>query len=250
MTRTMQFTVGLLSSASLLALGAAGASADHFDKLGRKHTNYGVAQYNVTNVSRSRRVGLTLMNPIHVTQLAAILMYQRPTRNRTTFCPAAAAPCTAAEFEAYLPEVFLGCLVVEMTPHSAVSLHDSTSTTWLDTSFTDAGAAWPGLPGTNRNSGINGMPRVAEVIWGPAEKVKVAGVRGLKRKADGLGGTTAGGHRTARSHTNLLHPGLFSLPSNDVVAGQREDAIECVCEGLADLFADRNTFEKFGISCP
>ena len=253
MTRTLQFTIGLLSGASLIALGAPSASADHFRKINPKHPNYGVSQLNVTNVSRQRPVCLVLNNPNHVTQLAAVLMYQRPTADRTSFCPATtSALCTAAaDFEEYLPEVFLGCLVVEMTPHSGVGLHDSSSTTWLDTSFSDPGAAWPGCPGNDRDGG-EGVPRYAEVLWGPKEKVtiEVDGVEVTRRLANGLGGIAIGSAKRNAQRNNLMHPSAFALPSNDVVAGQREDAIECVCAGLADLFASGDTFRPFGTDCP
>ena len=242
MTRTMQFTVGLLSGASLIALGAAGASADHFKRLSPKHTNYGVAQYNFAHVScNTCSTCVTLNNPVHVDQIAAVLMYTRPTVEFTTVC--LDPPCTVtADYDDYLTEVFLGCVVVEMTPNSDLGLKGTDSTDWPTEN-----EIWPGCPGFDLQSGTDGMPRTAEVIWAPAEKVTVAGLPSPRRRADGLGGILRGSaDERARAHS-LMHPGLFSLPPD---AGDAADAIECVCAGLGDLFADRDTFKPFGIDCP
>ena len=91
-------------------------------------------------------------------------------------------------------------------------------------------------------------PRYAEVIWAPEDKVRVRG-RGHRgtRLADGLGGRSQGAVNTTVHH--LAHPSLFSLPSNDVVPGQREDAVNCVCNNLVLLGLDSHTFKDFGIRC-
>ena len=258
MTRTMQFAVGLLSGASLIALSATVASADHYRKLSPKHTNYGVAQYNWTNVTTRTDVSVcvTLSNPVHDTQIAAVLMYQRPTEGFTTIC-ITDTDATAAPFcinEDYLAEVFLGCFVVELSPNAALSVPNTDTNDWPV-----AGEDWPGCPGFElhhgnssfaRDSGsanLRGVPRTAETIWAPAEKVKVVGLFGRHRRADGLGGNTKGNAGSAASVWDLGHPGLFSLPPD---AGDATAAIECVCGELGNLFADRDTFEKFGIDCP
>ena len=243
MTRTLQFTVGLLSGASLIALSAAGASADHFRKLSPKHANYGAAQYNWTNAVCDCSICIQLNAPNHVDQIAAVLMYTRPTGSFTSVC--LDPPCTtAADFEDFLPEVFLGCVVVEMTPNSSLSLGDS-STTSAALSAAVGGGRWPGCPGHDFNSGTNGVPRTAEVIWAPAEKVTVAGLPTPRRRADGLGGVAHGSSVFGAQFREVGHPGLFSLKS-----GSESDIIECVCAGLGDLFAQRDTFKPFGIDCP
>ena len=45
----------------------------------------------------------------------------------------------------------------------------------------------------------------------------------------------------------LAHPGLFSLPSNDVVPGQREAAIQCVLDDLVRFGLPLDLFSDFGI---
>ena len=245
MTRTLQFTIGLLSGASLVALGAAGASAGHFKKISPKHTNYGVSQYNWTNVLCSTSHCVNIANPNHVDQIAAVLMYQRPTGDKTTVCISSTSCGTTIDF---LPEVFLGCVVVELTAHGYLGLADSTTTS-AALSAAIGGDPWPGCPGERRDNG-NGVPRAAHVIWGPVEKVEVSNATGTRRLADGLGGHVVGSSDDVARGWGLLHPQTFALPDNDVVAGQKEAAIECVCAGLGDLFVSGDTFTPFGVICP
>lgn len=245
MTRAMKFALGLIFGAALVALGAADASADHFIRLSKKHIIFGYGQLNFTNIGRAdgRNEAFKLVNPIHVDQIAAVFVYQRPTLLYQTICVPEASggmdncPNFAGEPDdsgevPYEPEVFLGCLVKRLTPHGAIGIDSNNAPT--------------------RNDEVSiseeGVPRFLVTIWAPVDKVDVTGLTKPRRKADGLGGRTVGSGR--QTVHQVGHPGLFSLPSNDVVSGQREEAIDCVCERLAALSVSRNTFNPFGIACP
>ena len=71
------------------------------------------------------------------------------------------------------------------------------------------------------------------------------------RLRDGLGiNGTAAAQSDSATPLALLHPKLFSLPSDDDFAGQRQAAIDCICDGLDALAGVSNgVFEEFGIDC-
>ncbi len=193
-----------------------------FSRLSAAHTQYGVSQYNYGIVPREGGgpmgflpAPMKLMNPNSVTQIAAVLVYNRSE-------------------DASEVEEFLGCVVNRLTPHAALDLTSPVVGGNFPTGEADAFVVPPGFP-----------PRYAEVIWAPEDKVRVRG-RGT-RLADGLGGRSQGAVNTTAHH--LAHPSLFSLPSNDVVLGQREAAVECVCNNLMLLELDSRTFRDFGIRC-
>ena len=79
------------------------------------------------------------------------------------------------------------------------------------------------------------------MISAPREKVK-----GKRRLLDGLGivAESTSGHQFF-----LVHPELFSLPSDDVDVGQRQAAIVCVCNELDRLGLDPRVFKGFGVTC-
>ena len=221
-TRALKLGLALLSGAALLALGAAPLQANHFQRISPKHTLYGVSQYNYLTTAEEPRDLLYLLNPNHVTQIAAMLFYQRPT----------------PDFPDVDPEVFLGCLVKKLTPNGAIGILEQE---WLDALF----------GGVDDDS----VPPYVEVIWGPRKKVtiKVDGVEKTRRLADGLGGftvPTGGKNRGGRAMSGLAHPKSFSLPLNKVVAGQREVAIACICAELGALAVSGETFQPFGVKCP
>lgn len=217
---------------SLVAFGLPGAItvwADHFKPLSPNHTDYGVAQLNYGNMSQIFRSDTTtpavkLMNPNHLTQAVAGLIYSSD-RGRQ-----GAGQAT---------EVFLGCKVHVLTPHGS-------------TEISEAELVTAGVP-ENR-------PLYSEYIWAPLEKVSLRkddddddhekGDRKKRRIADGLGGSAVNRFTENEGEIGLAHPGLFSLPSNSVVAGQREKAIDCICAELAAQSLDHKVFSEFGISCP
>jgi hypothetical protein len=212
------FAVG----AGLLAFMEPGmaAWADHFRPLSPQHTNYGVSQLQFGDVAGRENFGgprpvVRLNNPNHVTQAVAILVYQAE-RGRLPG----------------RPEVFDGCHVEVLTPHASQAV---------------SGAEFPGA------GGVFGSPQYATAIWAPLDSVSPGRGRGQNRRiADGLGGAmdvNAFADRNGRQ-VNLAHPGLFSLPSDDVVPGQRQAAITCVCTFVATLRLSRDLFSEFGISCP
>ena len=79
MTRTKQITTGLAAGAALLAFGASPLVAGHFEELSKFHTIFGVSQLNYADTGREFGVNkkIYLYNPNHVTQIAAVLMYER-----------------------------------------------------------------------------------------------------------------------------------------------------------------------------
>ena len=100
MTRTKQITTGLLAGAALLAFGASPLLADHFLELSRWHTSFGVSQLNYADTGReqsSSNLGtdkkIYLYNPNHVTQIAAVLMYERSELDFNSNCCSAGAEC-------------------------------------------------------------------------------------------------------------------------------------------------------------
>ena len=133
MTRTRQVTVGLFAGASLLAFGAVPLSAGHFQELSADHTNYGVAQLNYVDVGQDNSI--ILMNPNHVTQVAAALAYTRPEyrysfgsfnnfyRLDFSFIQQGTLPEQDGERADEFMEVFLACVVIKLTPHGAVKIN-------------------------------------------------------------------------------------------------------------------------------
>ena len=251
MTRTRQITVGLFAGASLLGLSASPLIASHFKNLSDHHTNWGVAQFNYANVGSSNQV--TLTNPNHVTQVAAVLAYNRGRVNYTC-CSNGRAILEFSSSSEFPLEEFLGCVVVKLTPHAAVMVDTPT-----------------GGPDIYR-----------EVIWAPAVPVRAPGTGGKARRlADGLGGRTwngtdEDGTTGERDHDRepymLGHPSLFSLPdaavdyvfdfspfdfdSPELDRDQNTAAQECICEGIFDLAGPPffsptvfKVFEAFGVDC-
>ena len=104
------------------------------------------------------------------------------------------------------PGEYIDCLVVQLAPNASIGYD---------------------LPGF-----FLGPPQVyVEVISVP--------VKGGTRLADGLGII---GEGTFEHRYFLVHPSLFTLPSNDV-----EDASECVRVGLGLLYLPDDLFSDFGI---
>ena len=265
MTRTKQFTAGLVTGASLLAFGAVPLSAGHFQELSADHTNYGVAQLNYVDVGQENSI--ILMNPNHVTQVAAALAYTEPTYlysfgsfnnfYRLDFDFVEQGELPGKEDEE--TEVFLACVVVKLTPHGAVKV------------------TMMGDP-----VGDLDVELYMEVIWSPEFPVRVpiaaqGGAKKSRRIADGLGGRTLahaevrGGRPAVPGSDHLAHPGLFTPPDDSVdyvfdgpkfadlftPRNQQEAARECICQGLIDLVDEPfnnltqplRVFEPFGINC-
>jgi hypothetical protein len=199
-----------LAALVIVCVGATPASADHFKPLSPNHTSYGVGQLNYGNLPAFLDFIVKLINPVHVTQGAAVIVYESDRSDQAG---------------TRTPEKYLTCQVRKLTPHASISITQE--------------VLFPG--GEN-------VPSYAEVIWAPADKVSPGQGNGQNRRiADGLGGFSYAGRDIP---TSVAHPGLFSLPSNDVVGGQREAAITCVCAGLAVAGLSADVFSEFGITCP
>ena len=241
MTRTKQFTAGLVTGASLLAFSAAPLMAGHFLELSRWHTSFGVAQLNALDIEDEDRV--VLYNPNHVTQVAAVLAYQR---GFVEYSFNGGTDLLEFDSSGDFPlERYFACVVVKLTPHAALNVR------WFS-------SRPPGLEIS-----------YVEVIWSPEFPVRVpiaalGGQKKSRRVADGLGGQAMGENDDASRGYHLLHPGLFSLPDetvdfalNDAI-NQQEAARQCICQGLFDLvdepFNNLTTplrvFEPFGVECP
>ena len=234
MTGTKQFTAGLVTGAALLAFGAAPLSAGHFKELSKIHTVFGVSQFNALDFRFED--DMVLYNPNHVTQVAAVLLYERG----QVLLSHDGEEFFFSSKNNFPLEIYFGCMVVKLTPHASLKLD------------------WPDPPGL--------ASTYAEVIWAPEEPVRVAvnGQRKARRLADGLGGQAVGqDEQDSRGH-HLVHPSAFSLPDETVDyvlnAGknQQEAARQCICQGIFDLvdepFDNLTTplrvFEPFGIACP
>ena len=238
MTRTKQISAALIAGVSLLGLSAAPASAGHFEEFSEHHTTFGVSQFNALDLDNDD--DMVLNNPIHVTQVAAVLLYERGEINYSHDGQEFFFNGSTGDFPL---ERYFACMVVKLTPHASLDLN------WDDPS---------GLGET-----------YAEVIFVPEQPVRVAiaalgGQKKSRRLADGLGGQAVGeGDRESRGF-HLVHPGLFSLPDETVdfefnaAINQQEAARQCICQGLFDLVEEPfnnlttplRVFEPFGITCP
>jgi hypothetical protein len=140
--------------------------------------------------------------------------------NRVTQVVASFVYTRTAEGHEPDTEVYLGCTIEVLTPHAAI--------------------------GGDRFVGTSDEPRYVESIWVPLEKVKIRYKNKTRRVriADGLGGRTSFGHG---KYGFMAHPDLFSLPSDDVVPGQRQAAIDCVQAELGSLGLSLYIFQEFGI---
>jgi hypothetical protein len=185
-----------------------------FQEPGRHHIVHGVSQFNYVNVDLGPSVTFKLMNPSKFEQFAAILLYEADRDPN---------PGTA--------EVYEGCLVEKLTPHASVGIPVGDVRDAL------------GLA----QDGSEDIALYAEVIWAPTKRVTVGGSK--VRLADGLGGHVDTVGSSGEQHAYLAHPGLFSLPSNSVVSGQKAAAKSCICSELGGLSGAPNTFGPFGIRC-
>ena len=119
-------------------------------------------------------------------------------------------------------EVFNNCTVKRLTPHGSVS----------------------------SSSLFTSGPFYGEVISAPSQPIRLPN-GSVTRVANGLGVLAKGGGSRENQRWQPVFPRLFSLPSNAVVPGQREQAIRCVCLHLRFLFEDvpGDVFSDFGITC-
>ena len=228
MTRTAQFTAGLITGVSLLGLSAAPLIASHFEELSRFHTLWGVSQF--TAMDNETNTSLVAFNPIHVTQLAAVLIYRRA-EFQYRLLPDSAGQLFLDFIDEGPPEEYRACLVVELTPHAAIGLD----------------LPRPSDPPWPRQTFV-------QTIFAPVDPVRAPGTNNKARRlADGLGGVTQGASDDHNRGYHLVNPLLFTLPSNEVVSGQMDAACDCICERVDLLGFEpsrvNSVFAPFGIVC-
>ena len=231
MTRTTQFTAGLVAGVSLLGLSAAPLVASHFEEVSRFHTVWGVSQLNA--MYGEQEDALVVYNPNHVTQLAAVLIY-RAAEIDYRLLPDNAGELFIDFIDEGPPEQWRACLVVELTPHAAIELDFPAP----------SDPPWP-------------AHLYEEVIFAPLDPVRAPGTNNKARRlADGLGGVITGESDSLNHGYHLVNPLAFTLPSNDVDGAsptQREDACACICErvNLLGFTPSRvnSVFAPFGIVC-
>ena len=219
-----------LLGVAILSLGTTPCWAGHaFKKLSSEHVSFGVSQFLAGSIPpASDHIALKLLNPNHVTQVAAVFVYDRTKRREFDDAKGTAG-------------LFRGCLLQVLVPHAALGLGPTS-----------------GFPENPSNT-----PTYVEVISAPETPVlEATGNRflelwrkkkGIKpktlRMADGLG-IVAHGASLENIPLFRLHPGMFSLPSEDVPENKPGAATNCVCDGLSKLELDPEVFEDFGIDCP
>ena len=228
MTRTTQFTVGLAAGVSLLGLSATPLVAAHFKELSVDHVLYGVSQYAAMDIDSES--AMVVYNPNHVAQLAAVLIYRRAEFNYQLL-PDSAGQFFLEEIEQGPAEQWRACLVVELSPLAAIALDwpKPSDPPWPDQTYTTT-------------------------IFAPVDPVRAPGTNNKARRlADGLGGVTVGDSSDEVRGYHLVHPTMFTLPSDEVVSGQRDAACECICERIDLLGFEpsrvNSLFAPFGIVC-
>ena len=178
-------------------------------QLTERHTDYGVSQYIATHLRGGRQVN------------------QRKTLrliNPTPRGHVAAALVYEARYDVIGEGslgLFVGCFVRNVPVNGSVTVGDD---------LLPATSS----PVTDESAGIR---RYAEIISVP---------RNDPRMIDGFGIFAYGG---GRHEAQLLHPGMFQLPFDNVAAGQRQAATDCVCDALTAQSLPDNTFASFGIGC-
>lgn len=223
-TKLSSTSAVVVALVACVLVGTASGQSNRFNRLSLEHTDYGVSQFSYGNMPNLTgdlsKPAIKLMNPVRVPQAVAAIIYssQRGSLGGGTS-----------------PGVFQGCTVRVLNPHDSVAVTRG--------EFASGGAPLD-------------LPLYTEYIWSPVSKVRVGpgriryGHRGKRgtRLADGLGGS--GSEQGGKEGITLAHPSLFSLPSNDTVPGQREAAIDCICQQTWTLGLSRDVFEEFGAMCP
>ena len=213
------------AATAILVVGSV-ALAGHLAPLSPAHTGYGVSQYIAKNFSDfdSTTVfgSLNVTNPNERSHVFAVLFYERRIEGDIS-----------AEPDAGTPGLFLGCLVETIPPHGSLNIAQ-----------TD-----PRVPDSAADHGSHD-PKFVQVISVPRQSATVAGRK--TRVANGLGVTMEATGFGAREHVALLYPELFRLPFDQVAAGQRQDAVDCICGGLSAKGLPGGIFAHpvFGIGCP
>ena len=220
-----QITGYIAIGTALFTIGTTVASADQaFKKLSEHHVLYGVSQYLAGNITVKGSTPLKIFNPTPVAQVSAAILYERDNQSGDGFDNIADG--VAGKYQ--------DCLVRALAPHGAVQ---------LDLNFLPVNRGYAEIVSVP----IKALGKAKSGKSGKSDKSKKSKKR---RIADGLGimGTT-----TVTNFVSIpmstVHPSLFSLPSDSVVPGQQQAAVDCIC-GAIPAGVDSDVFQEFGISCP
>lgn len=207
-------------------------------KLSKDHLLYGVSQFIAGNVTQYKYDGVTnttplkLFNPTSETLMFAALFYERDSVKNHDI----------SESGWFLENVspsgnsgsYQTCLVGALAPHGAMQIN--LNFLFVNRAYTEIISAPLEVSDSSNHS-----------------KKSKKSKKSSKRLRDGLGirGTSIITN-FGSVPLSMVHPELFSLPSDDEFdeLSQRDSAIECVCNDLFQMNApDTEVFEDFGISC-
>ncbi len=259
----MRLSLSLPALALAAGLVASGETrAGHFQSLSASHTAYGVSQFNYGNVPGNTRPGqpaIKIVNPNHLTQIAAFLVYQ-----------------SARGRHAGSAEIYMGCVVRELGPHASIAVHgqdfpdetasgetvatfveaiwapvDTVSVTLASTSATTTvGVATPpahSRAGRKKDRDDDDDDDDVKRTRGGRTGGTTGGTVIATRLADGLGGFFHPRGPSSEGPVQMAHPAMFSLPLDSPAPGQRQMANDCLVDGLADLGLGPEIFADFGI---
>lgn len=198
-------------SAQATAAGFEIPVQNQFRPLSANHILAGVSQLLAGNLT-VRDFALRLWNPTKATMISTVLVYQS-TQLDDTGTP---------DIE---PEIFLGCKPFELTAHSSIR---------IDTDFL--------------NDGINATEErtYVEILTVPKELVQVSQFGAPTRACDGCG--VRAGNATAEQ-IYPLDPRTFNLPDDAPNPGQRQAAIDCLCDVAMNVIGSLQAFTNFGVAC-
>ncbi len=267
----MRLSLSLPALALAAGLVASGETrAGHFQSLSASHTAYGVSQFNYGNVPGNTRPGqpaIKIVNPNHLTQIAAFVVYQ-----------------SARGRHAGSAELYMGCVVRELGPHASIAVHgrdfpDETASGETVPTFVEA--IWAPVDTVSVTLASTSATTTVGVATPPAQSRagrkkdrdddddndhddddddddikrtrggRTAGTTGgtviATRLADGLGGFFQARGPGSDGPARMAHPAMFSLPLDSPAPGQRQMANDCLVNGLADLGLGPEIFADFGI---
>ena len=236
MRRTTRLvTLAFVGIASFSLATTPSLAGQAFKKLSNNHLRFGVSQFLAGNINtRNEATPLKLFNPTPVAQIVAALFYQRESDGNN---PGG----NAGEFQA--------CLVRELPSHGAVQISLAGFLPVPRAYVEIISAPVTPVRGRKRNERDDDDDDDDDNDDGDDDHKHSGHHKKELRLADGLG---IRGSATLTNFVSgslsMVHPKLFSLPSDDVIPDQQKSAIDCVCFALPDG-SDLEIFEDFGIDC-
>lgn len=235
------YLLGLLLSTAVALAATVLPRSSPFLPLSLNHTDFGISQFTAGTLN-NKSYPVHVMNPTPVNQIVGLLFYTRPKLDAVVDWTPADRPVIGSEWDEGLdPEVYLGCMVLRVTPHGAFNVDEEFLQKPIDLSVLSAGSS--NLLWINGGRAI--FPRGDISLQGYFEAISVSEQKvraGTTRIADGLGVDV----RSAIEADSLrLHPSLFSFPETPL---QRQAAGECLCAG-ARVVGDATLWSWFGLQC-